>query len=404
MESPGGHPIDVRRSARWSGPTTLAKRPRYAASSGWPPPRSFETRPGRWTPPCRWAVSSSQPRFTGSLSSAAASTCRPSARRLCQPTSMCPRSALHATDIEATVAPTGALGPGRTNIRGNVSADLASRGLSGQFALDTPSAADLLERPARGVAPRGTVGGDRDLGRHRRCSRGASPRSHGSGLSLSGQPIDSIDAKTRVVDGGVTVESLTLRQGKARFARRGGTPGRTAPTPWTSPARTCNGGARWRGWATRRPASGSSSLAAGDIDHPTGVGVIEFAVAGGLAGELIDKGIANVRLDGESARVTGTIPSLGAFINATIQPASAVRVRRGHRDEPDRSPAGRHAGRPGRRACHGHGEPERDSQGSARRHHAIAGVHQPAGHLRPMSPASPFDSHRRHGSRGTARA
>ena len=259
------------------------------------------------------------PRFTGTLSSATGITLPSIGSTSLSANFDVSPNWLNATEIEATISPTAVLGPGRTNVRGSVAADLGNRGLSGQFTLETPSAADLLNalpEPLRldgPLAATATLAGTVDAPE-------VIAEVNGSSLSLSGQLIDSIEAKTRVVDGGVTVESLTLRQGEGSLTATG----RYAWSNRTYSLDVTGQDLKWRGTLARlgdaEARFGLKFAGSGDIDHPTGVGVIEFTVSGGLAGELIDKGIANVRLDGESARVTGNIPSLGAFINATIQP------------------------------------------------------------------------------------
>ena len=49
-----------------------------------------------------------------------------------------------------------------------------------------------------------------------------------------------------------------------------------------------------------------------------GEGTIDFDLTGGLAGALIGRGTAKVRLDGTNALVTATIPSFGASVDAKI--------------------------------------------------------------------------------------
>ncbi len=291
---------------------------RYAALFGFAAPTIVQDASGPVDATVQMGGVFSEPRFTGSLSSKGVDLPSIGSATLSANFDVSGR-ALQATEVEAVVTPTGALGPGRTSIRGNVSADLEGRGLSGQFALDTPSAADLLGALPEALRLEGPLAATATL-----AGTVDAPEVHaevtGTGLSLSGQPIDSIDAKARVVDGGVTIDALTLNQGQGSLRATG----RYAWSNRTYSVDVTGQDLQWRGTLARlgdaEARFGLKFAGSGDIDHPTGVGVIEFAVAGGVAGELIDKGIANVRLDGESARVTGTIPSLGAFINATIQP------------------------------------------------------------------------------------
>ena len=113
----------------------------------------------------------------------------------------------------------------------------------------------------------------------------------------------------------MNIESLELRaRRRRRCARRDG-------TTWNTRSYSVDVNGQdltWRGTLARLgDAEARFALkfsGAGDIDRPTGRGrdrVRRRAAA--LAGELIDRGVANVRLNGETALVTGHIPSLGAF-------------------------------------------------------------------------------------------
>ena len=185
----------------------------------------------------------------------------------------------------------------------------------------------------------------------------------GSGLTLAGQPVDSLVAKARVVDEGVNIESLTLRQGAGALRA-------TGRYAWNTRTYTVDVNGQdltWRGTLARL----------GDAEAALRAQVFwrrrhrsadrrrrdRVRRAGGLAGELIDKGIANVRLNGETALVTGHIPSLGAFITATVQPRQpfdydAVIVMNRIDLAPVVTLAGLRRG-----PCHGHGQPQRDGKG-----------------------------------------
>jgi outer membrane protein assembly complex protein YaeT len=123
-----------------------------------------------------------------------------------------------------------------------------------------------------------------------------------------------------VIDEGVTVDSLLLRQGAGVL--RGS--GRYA---WNT--RTYNVNLDGQGLTWRGPLGGVGDAearfslkfsGAGSIDRPVGEGMIDFDLAGGLAGDLIKRGVANIRLNGETALITAQIPSLGAFITANVIP------------------------------------------------------------------------------------
>ncbi len=219
--------------------------------------------------------------------------------------------ALNFTNIDATV--------NSSHITGEVLANLATRRLEGSLKVDTPSAADLLTALPETLRLQGPLAATAVLGGTVDAPEVAAEVT-GSGLTLAGQPVDSLIAKARVIDDGVNIESLEIRQGA-------GTLRATGRYAWTT--RTYNVDANgqnltWRGTLARlgdaEARFGLKFSGAGDIDRPTGEGVLEFNVLGGLAGELINQGVANVRLNGETALVTGHIPSLGAFISATLTP------------------------------------------------------------------------------------
>lgn len=220
--------------------------------------------------------------------------------------------ALHATNIDASI--------GSTTIRGEVLADLVSRALDGRLQVDSPNAADLLsalpddfrlEGPLSAVA---TLDGTVD-------TPNIVAEVSGEDLRLAGQPVDSISATARVVGDGVNIERLAVRQGG------GGELLASGRYDWGARSYTVDLNGQnlvWRGPLARLgEAEARVALkfsGAGPVDRPVGEGTIEFAIVGGVAGELIDRGVVNVRLNGESALITAHIPALGAFITATTTP------------------------------------------------------------------------------------
>ncbi len=222
------------------------------------------------------------------------------------------RHAVNATSIEATL--------GTTSVRGEVLANLDTRRLAGTVNIDSPNAADLLTTLPEAVQVQGpleataTLGGTVDV-------PDIDVQVRGSGLTLAGQALESLTGNTRVVDNGVNVESLTLRQAG------GGEIHATGRYDWRSRTYTLDLDGQnlvWRGTLARL-GDAEARLALkfsgqGPIDQPVGEGAIEFAVSGGLAGQLIDRGVANIRLNGETALVTAHIPTLGALITANITP------------------------------------------------------------------------------------
>jgi outer membrane protein assembly complex protein YaeT len=220
--------------------------------------------------------------------------------------------ALHATNIDATV--------GSTTIGGEVLADLVSRRLDGRLLVESPNAADLspgvpenlrLEGPLSATA---TLAGTVD-------TPNIVAEVSGKELTFAGQPVASLSATARVVGDGVDVERLTLRQ------QDGGELLASGRYDWGLDRYSVDLTGQnliWRGPLARLgDAAVTVALkfsGAGPVDRPVGEGTIEFAITGGVAGQLIDRGVANVRLNGESALVTGHIPTLGAFITATVTP------------------------------------------------------------------------------------
>jgi outer membrane protein insertion porin family len=146
-------------------------------------------------------------------------------------------------------------------------------------------------------------------------------RVEGNTLSLAGQPIESLRADARLVDETVDIEQLVMRQpGGAELQA-------TGRYDWRARRYTVDLRGQdltWRGTLGRLGDADArfavTFSGAGPIDAPVGEGVIEYTLSGGLAGQLIERGVANVRLAGESAIVTARVPSLGAFMTANIAP------------------------------------------------------------------------------------
>jgi outer membrane protein insertion porin family len=222
------------------------------------------------------------------------------------------RRAFNATNISATV--------GTTTVTGDVLANLASRQLQGKLTVTSPDAADLMTAVPEGLRLQGpltavtTLAGTVD-------EPSVVTQVSGSSLTLSGQPIEALEVDARVVGDGINIERLTLRQPGGAALRA------TGRYDWGSRAYSVDVNGQelvWRGTLARLGDAEArfaiKFAGAGPIDKPVGEGVIEYAITGGVAGELIDRGVANVRLNGETAVVTAHIPSLGAFLTANVQP------------------------------------------------------------------------------------
>jgi outer membrane protein assembly complex protein YaeT len=243
--------------------------------------------------------------------------------------------AIAATNITATVTPILGRGDdreratGSADVRGQVTANLDTRRLSGAFAIDAASAADLFPAVPRTVqidgalAATATLGGTLD-----RPEVTAELTSRD--LTIAEQPFDTLTAKARLIDTTVILDSFALQQGTGELRA-------TGRYDWESGAYSVdtNGrGLNWRGTLPQRFAGAASQppleiaaeigltfAGSGTIDDPRGEGALEFVVAGGPAGELIDRGVINLRLADDRALLTGRVPSLGAFISARIVPS-----------------------------------------------------------------------------------
>jgi outer membrane protein assembly complex protein YaeT len=224
------------------------------------------------------------------------------------------RAAFNATNINATI--------GTTTLAGDVLANLTTRRLEGSLKVDSPDAADLLGVLPEALRLQGpltaaaTLGGtvDEPL---------VTAEVGGSNLTLAGQAVESLSAKARVVGGAVEIDDVTLRQ------PGGGEVHASGRYEWgdrTYGVEVKGQDLVWRGTLARlgdaEARAAITFAGAGSIDSPTGEGAVEFAVTGGVAGQLIDRGVANVRLNGETALVTAHIPSLGALLTANVQPRS----------------------------------------------------------------------------------
>ena len=250
---------------------------------------------------------------------------------------------VEVTDIDAGVTPVGAAPDAAppAHVTGNVLADLGTRKLTGALNIDAPSAANLLSAAPEALRLDGpltataVIGGTVD-------SPDVVTNVSGNNLTLGGQPVDSLTGRARIVDEGIDIESLVLKQGPGEFR----VVGRYNYVTGVYTVDATGQNIVWRGTLPQialggtvidpNAPAGSQTLSPGQvearlgikfagmgsIDRPTGEGAIDFTVAGGVAGQLIDQGIANIRLNGDRALVTARIPSLGAFITSNIVPAS----------------------------------------------------------------------------------
>jgi outer membrane protein assembly complex protein YaeT len=220
--------------------------------------------------------------------------------------------AINLTDIDGTV--------GTASVKGDVLANLVTRRLGGALAIDAPSARDLLTALPEALRLDGplsattTLGGTVD-------APDITANVVGSGMTLGGQPVDSLTAKARLLGDDVIVEALTLTQPTGSLTATG----RYNIDTRAYTVDVQGQGLRWQGaLANRGNANALFSVkfaGSGTLDRPMGEGTIDFDLTGGLPGSLIGRGAAKVRLDGTHALVTATIPTLGASVDAKIATA-----------------------------------------------------------------------------------
>lgn len=220
--------------------------------------------------------------------------------------------AINVTNINGTV--------GTASVKGDVLANLVTRKLDGKLAIDAKSVRDLLTAVPESLridgplAATATLGGTVD-------APDITADVVGSGLSVGGQPVDTLAAKARWLGDDIIVDSLTLTQGAGSV---------TASGRYSLAKRTYTVDVRGQSLEWSGAVAGLGNTKAlvsvkfagtGTVDRPMGEGTIEFDLTGGLAGSLIGRGTATVRLDGTHALVTTVIPSLGASIDAKIATA-----------------------------------------------------------------------------------
>jgi outer membrane protein assembly complex protein YaeT len=284
---------------------------RYAALFGLTTPEIVRNASGPLATDVRISGIFAEPRFTGSARTAGVEI--PSVGRIAFTSALdASRRALNATNVDASI--------GTTSVRGDVRADLASRELDGVLTVASPNAADLLTAVPENLRLQGPLSASVRL-----AGTVDDPTIDvelaGKGLSVADQPIDAVSATAHVVDAGVTVDRFTVRQpGGGELVGDG----RYEWGPRTFRVSVDGQNLEWRGQLARLgDAEARIALkfaASGPIDQPQGEGAIDFAVTGGVAGQLIDRGLVNVRLNGDTALITGHIPTLGALITARVLP------------------------------------------------------------------------------------
>jgi outer membrane protein insertion porin family len=287
---------------------------RFAALFGLATPEIVRNAAGPLTADVEMEGTFTEPRFVGRLAS---SESKPIVFPTLGETVLSARfdasgRALNATDITARI--------GTTIVSGDVLADLETRRLEGTLNVESPNVADLLSALPEPLRLQGPLDAVATLGGTVEDPSVAVTVS-GRALTLADQPVDAITADARLVGEGIDIEQLTLRQSEGAELRASG---RYDWGDRSYKVELSGQNLLWRGTLARlgdaEARFGLKFAGAGSIDQPVGEGAIEFTVSGGLAGQLIDKGVANVRLNGDMALVTTHVPALGALLTAKVQP------------------------------------------------------------------------------------
>jgi outer membrane protein assembly complex protein YaeT len=292
--------------------SNVGEAARYAALFGLETPAIVRDSQGPLEATVRLDGRFNEPRFIGTATSPGLDV--PSLGRAVFTTDFdASARALNATNIDAKI--------GAAQVRGEVLANFVTRALAGELRVDAPSARDLLSmlpeafRLDGPLAATATLGGTVD-------KPDIAATVAGTGLTLAGQPIDTITGKARIIDGGVNIESFSVTQGDGVLRATGRYDFQSRNFTLDAQGQELT----WQGTIARLGnAQARFALkfgASGPIDRPVGEGAIEFELTGGHAGAIIGKGTLNVRLNGDTALVTGHIPALGAFITANVVPRS----------------------------------------------------------------------------------
>jgi outer membrane protein assembly complex protein YaeT len=217
--------------------------------------------------------------------------------------------AVNITEIDGTV--------GTARVKGEYLANLDTRRLGGALAIGAPSARDLLTTLPEALRLDGPLSATATLSGTIDAPI-VTANVVGSGMTLGGQPVDTLTAEARLVGDDVFVDALTLTQGAGSLTVKG----LYSIAKRTFTVDVEGQGLQWQG-ALARLGNANALVSVkfsgtGTIDRPMGEGTIEFDLTGGLAGALIGRGTATVKLDGTTAFVTGNVPSLGASVDAKV--------------------------------------------------------------------------------------
>ncbi|MGE3276520.1 MAG: translocation/assembly module TamB domain-containing protein [Vicinamibacterales bacterium] len=211
---------------------------------------------------------------------------------------------------------------GHAHLTGGVRLDLASDDLSGTLKLDAPSAADLQSAVPDDYRLEGPVQATAILG-GTPSAPAIDVTLNGSSLMLAGQPIDTLAVRAHVTGDAIDVGALEVSQAD------GGTLSGTARYAWDTgryAADLTGSSLTWDGVVlegeTTHASVDLSFEGEGTLDEPRGDGTVDFTLTGGAMDQLVQQGSLQVRLEGDTAHVTGQVPQLGASVDATVGTAA----------------------------------------------------------------------------------
>jgi len=211
-------------------------------------------------------------------------------------------------------------------VSGDVSIDLGARTIAGSLRATVPDAHVL-----QGAVPeRWRVGGTLDAAAALGGTFDAPTldvQVTSPSLVLAGDTFEALDGRFRVTGDGIDVPSLDVAQDRGGRLHATGRYGfdRTYTADLDVTDMTWSG--RLVGDAESRVTVNGRFAGTGSVDRPMGTGRFGVAIAGGLAGDLVGEGTLDLGLFGEIARLSASVPALGAFANATLATASPYDYR-----------------------------------------------------------------------------
>jgi autotransporter translocation and assembly factor TamB len=214
---------------------------------------------------------------------------------------------------------------GDTQASGAVDIDVDRRTLSGSLHARAPDARALQDavpeewRVAGPLTADATIGGTFDAPL-------VDVTLSSPALQFAGETLEDLDGRARITGDGVEVSSLSIRQ-RAGAVRASGRYGFDRAYTLELDVNDLVWSGALVGDAETTAFVNGRFTGSGSVDRPQGTGQFRFMLAGGVAGDLIGTGTADVLLTGDQARVSALVPSLGAFAHGTVALASPYDYR-----------------------------------------------------------------------------